>query len=154
VEIDLSQLLGKSLRLIEMEARMKDIRVQTAIAADLPRALGDEIQVQQVILNLASNAMDAMAATPIQDRKLRIEATPSDEGGSLICIADHGTGIVSADEQRVFDPFYTTKGMGLGIGLSICRQIVEAHGGKLWHEANAGGGTIFRFTLPTTTQGA
>jgi signal transduction histidine kinase len=154
MEIDLSQLLGKSLKLIEMEARMRDIHVETAIAADLPRALGDEIQVQQVILNLASNAMDAMAATPTDDRKLHLEATSSDDDSILICIADHGTGIVSADEQRVFEPFYTTKGMGLGIGLSICRQIVEAHGGKLWHEVNAGGGTIFRFTLPTATQGA
>jgi len=153
VEIDLSELLGKSLQLIEMEARIKDIRVEARIAADLPRALGDEIQVQQVILNLASNAMDAMATTPIRDRRLRIEAAPSDDGGSLIRIADHGTGIVIADEQRVFEPFYTTKGTGLGIGLSLCRQIVEAHGGKLWHEPNAGGGTVFWFTLPASEGG-
>jgi signal transduction histidine kinase len=153
MEIDLSQLLGKSLKLIEMEARMREIIVETAIAVDLPRALGDEIQVQQVILNLASNAMDAMAATPTNDKKLHLEAKLSDDDSILICIADHGTGIVSADEQRVFEPFYTTKGVGLGIGLSICRQLVEAHGGKLWHEPNAGGGTMFRFTLPTAIQG-
>jgi signal transduction histidine kinase len=152
-EIDLAQLLAKSLKLIEMEARMKDINVETAIAAALPRALGDEIQVQQVILNLASNAMDAMAATPTDDRKLRLEATSSNDDGILISIADRGSGIVEDDEQRVFEPFYTTKGMGLGIGLSICRQIVEAHGGKLWHAPNPSGGTIFRFTLPTTAQG-
>lgn len=154
VEIDLSQLLGKSLVLIEMEARMRDIHVDTAIAANLPRALGDEIQVQQVILNLASNAMEAMAATPIHDRRLRLEATASPDDGILICVADRGPGIASVDEQRVFEPFYTTKDMGLGIGLSICRQIVEAHGGKLWHEPKAGGGTVFRFTLPDASQGA
>ncbi len=152
-EIDLSHLLDKSLRLIEMEARMKDIRVEADIAADLPHTLGDEIQVQQVILNLASNAMDAMAAAPARDRELRIVVTPSDDDAILICVVDHGQGIVADDGERVFEPFYTTKGMGLGIGLSICRQIVEAHGGKLWHEPNAGGGTVFRFTLPVAKDG-
>ncbi len=153
VEIDLSHLLEKSLRLIEMEARMKDIRVETDIALDLPRALGDEIQVQQVILNLASNAMDAMVAAPAGDRELRIDVTPSDDNAISICVVDHGPGIVAEDGQRVFEPFFTTKGTGLGIGLSICRQIVEAHGGKLWHEPHAGGGTVFRFTLPAARDG-
>ncbi len=152
-EINLSHLLDKSLRLIEMEARMKDVRVEADIAADLPHTLGDEIQVQQVILNLASNAMDAMAAAPACDRELRIVVTPSDDSAILICVVDHGQGIVADDGERVFEPFYTTKGMGLGIGLSICRQIVEAHGGKLWHEPNAGGGTVFRFTLPVAKDG-
>ena len=150
-ELDVAKLLTRSLMLIEMEARRRGVDVQTVIAPDLQRALGDEIQVQQVILNLASNAMDAMADVPPGRRELRLEAASSRDDCVLICVADRGAGIGPDDEQKVFDPFYTTKPMGLGIGLSICQQIVEAQGGKLWHERQDGGGTVFRFTLPEAT---
>ncbi len=150
-ELDVPKLLTRSLMLIEMDARRRGVNVETAIAPDLPRALGDEIQVQQVILNLASNAMDAMADVSAEHRQLRLEAAPAGDDGILICVTDRGPGIELDDEQKVFEPFYTTKAMGLGIGLSICRQIVEAHGGKLWHERQDGGGTVFRFTLPEAT---
>ncbi len=108
-ELDVAKLLTRSLMLIEMEARRRGINVETAIAADLRRALGDEIQVQQVILNLASNAMDAMADAPAERRQLRLEAAPAGDDGILICVADRGAGIGPDDEQKVFEPFYTTK---------------------------------------------
>lgn len=152
VDIDPAELMRSAAKLVEMESRVRDVRVETVIAPDLPRGLGDEIQIQQVILNLALNSMEAMAATPTHARVLRLEAAASDDG-ILIRVADHGPGIASSDEEKVFEPFYTTKSTGLGIGLSICRSIVEAHGGRLWHDPNPGGGAVFHFTLPSSTDG-
>jgi two-component system, LuxR family, sensor histidine kinase TtrS len=154
IEIDVAQLLDRTLKLIEMEGRLKDVRIETSVAPELPRALGDEIQIQQVILNLAHNAMEAMAAVPLRDRALRLEATASGDDLILIRVADRGPGIADADDERIFEPFYTTKGTGLGIGLAICRAIVEAHGGELWHVPNEGGGTVFQLSLPAASDGA
>jgi signal transduction histidine kinase len=130
------------------------VRVETAVASGLAPAFGDDIQIQQVVMNLAHNAIDAMLAVPGGERTLRIEAAPSGEGGVEVRVADRGPGIADDDREKVYDPFYTTKGTGLGIGLSICRTIVEAHGGRLWHDRNPGGGTVFRFTLPDASDGA
>jgi signal transduction histidine kinase len=152
--IDVEQLLANAVRLIEMEGRIKDVRIESSVAAGLPPALGDEIQIQQVILNLARNAMEAMIATPAGERLLRLEATAPDGGGVAIGVSDSGPGIAAADGEKVFDPFYTTKPTGLGVGLAISRAIVEAHGGALWHAPSAGGGTVFRFTLPDAQDGA
>jgi two-component system sensor histidine kinase DctS len=124
------------------------------VVPELPPVLGDGIQIQQVILNLAHNAMEAMVAVPAAARVLRLEAHASGSDPLLIRVADRGPGIASADEESVFEPFRTTKENGLGIGLSICRTIVEAHGGKLWHVPNPGGGTVFQFTLPRAEEGA
>ena len=153
VEIDLAKLISEALKIIQMEGRMKDIRIETDIAPDLPRALGDGIQVQQVLLNLTHNAMGAMATAPMEARVLRVEANVAGGGQVLIRVVDRGSGIALSDEERVYEPFYTTKETGLGIGLSICRTLVEAHGGRLWHVPNAGGGTVFQFTLPQAGDG-
>lgn len=152
--IDVAGLVGNALPLIEIECRQGGVRVETAVAPGLAPAFGDEIQVQQVVMNLAHNAIDAMLAVPGGERTLRIEAAPFEEGGVEIRVADRGPGIADDDREKVYDPFYTTKGTGLGIGLSICRTIVEAHGGRLWHDRNPGGGTVFRFTLPDASDGA
>ncbi|MBK6805539.1 MAG: GAF domain-containing protein [Betaproteobacteria bacterium] len=152
--IDVAGLIGNALPLIEIECRQGDVRVETAVAPGLAPAFGDEIQVQQVVMNLAHNAIDAMLAASCAERTLRIEAAPSEEGGVEVRVADRGPGIADDDREKVYDPFYTTKGNGLGIGLSICRTIVEAHGGRLWHDRNPGGGTVFRFTLPDASDGA
>ena len=98
--------------------------------------------------------MEAMAAVPAGERALRLEAAAAADGLILIRVADRGPGIAHADDERIFEPFYTTKGAGLGIGLAICRAIVEAHGGKLWHAPNEGGGTLFQFSLPVASEGA
>ena len=153
VEIDLAKLISEALKIIQMEGRMKDIRIETDIAPDLPRALGDGIQVQQVLLDPTHNAMGAMATAPMEARVLRVEANVAGGGQVLIRVVDRGSGIALSDEERVYEPFYTTKETGLGIGLSICRTLVEAHGGRLWHVPNAGGGQVFQFTLPQAGDG-
>jgi signal transduction histidine kinase len=152
--IDLPVLLGNALQFIEIEGRLKDVRIESSIPPDLPPTLGDEIQIQQVVMNLAHNAMEAMTAVPARERVLRLEAEASSDDRILIRVADRGPGIPEAETEQVFEPFHTTKESGLGIGLSICRNIVEAHGGSLRHAPRAGGGTVFYFTLPVAKEGA
>jgi signal transduction histidine kinase len=107
---------------------------------------GDRVQLQQVIINLVLNAMEAMASVTDRPRDLIIR-TAQDGDQVLVAIADSGTGIDPDRIDRLFSSFYTTKPGGLGMGLSICRSIIEAHGGKLWASANAGPGATFQFTL-------
>jgi C4-dicarboxylate-specific signal transduction histidine kinase len=151
--IDLSILMESARQLIAMEGELKGVRIETAVARDAQPVLGDEIQIQQVLLNLAHNAMDAMEAVPAHERVLRLEVSAADDNSVLVRVADRGLGIAEAHAENVFEPFHTTKVAGLGIGLSICRAIVEAHGGSLWHVPNPGGGTVFQFTLPAEQQG-
>jgi two-component system sensor kinase FixL len=106
----------------------------------------DKIQIQQVLLNLIRNAVEAMAGSPRRELDLRTE--PHGNGFVVVRVSDTGPGISEALAARVFDPFMTTKKGGMGVGLSICRTIVEAHGGRIWVEPRAGGGASFAFTIP------
>jgi len=119
----------------------------------LPPALGDRIQLQQVIMNLIVNGSDAMVPVLDRPRILRIGSKP-DSGGDTIIVAveDLGTGIDPATADRIFDPLFTTKRDGMGMGLSICRSIIQAHGGRLWVTPGNSHGAVFQFTLPTQTQ--
>ena len=108
---------------------------------------GDRVQLQQVMLNLILNAIEAMIGGDGALRELVI-TTESNSEGLLVSVADTGSGIALEDRERVFESFHTTKADGLGIGLSICRSIVEAHGGRLWADAHHPRGTVFRFTVP------
>ena len=108
--------------------------------------MGDRIQLQQVLLNLITNAIEAMA-TVDGPRVLAVSSDIRDDGGVMISIADTGTGIDAQDVQRVFNPLFTTKSGGMGMGLSICRSIIEAHDGMLWVVPNAPRGSIFQFVL-------
>ncbi len=146
--LDPEYLVRNALQLIEIEARLHDVHVDSFVAAALPPAMGDEIQIQQVIMNLARNAMEAMAGMDSECRQLRLEVDANPAGGTRFSLADRGPGIPAGDCDRIFEPFYTTKGNGLGIGLAICRSIVEAHGGRLWLTPRPEGGSIFHFTLP------
>jgi signal transduction histidine kinase len=110
---------------------------------------GDRVQLQQVLLNLILNAAEAMGSVEEGPRELLI-STEQDQAGVLVAVRDSGPGIDSAHLDRVFDAFYTTKPSGTGMGLSICRSIIHAHGGKLWAEANEPRGAVFQFTLPGT----
>ena len=109
---------------------------------------GDRVQLQQVLLNLALNAIEAMGSVQEGPRELSISTEQTDEPGVLVAVRDTGPGIDTKHLERVFEPFYTTKSSGLGMGLSICRSIIDAHGGRLWAEANEPRGAVFQFTLP------
>jgi hypothetical protein len=109
---------------------------------------GDRVQVQQVVLNLVLNAVEAMSSVE-PERKLLISTEQSQANGTLVAVRDSGPGIDSNELERVFEAFYTTKSGGMGMGLSICRSIINAHGGRLWAEPNEPRGVAFRFTLPS-----
>ena len=117
-------------------------------------ALADRVQLQQVILNLITNAIDAMRASQQRPRSLRITTATGEANSLLISVQDSGAGIDPKHREQIFEPFYTTKPRGMGLGLSICRSIIEAHGGRLWAEPAHPHGTVFQFTLATHTAGA
>jgi signal transduction histidine kinase len=124
------------------------VSVQTHLSEGLPHVHADRVQVQQVVLNLILNAVEAMGSIEEGIRELSITTGQLEVGGVLVAVYDSGPGIDPKHLDRVFDAFYTTKSSGVGMGLSICRSIVHAHGGRLWADVNIPRGTVFRFTLP------
>lgn len=139
-------LLEEASSLALVGARERSVPVDFRTAPALPPVLVDRVQIQQVIVNLLRNAVEAMEASP--RREITIDVAPASDGLVAIGVADTGHGIAQNIAQRLFQPFNTTKAHGMGVGLSLCRSIVEAHGGRLWAEPNPAGGTIFRFTVP------
>jgi signal transduction histidine kinase len=123
------------------------IQLQTQLAEDLPVIQGDRVQLQQVMLNLMMNAIEAMSPMSDERRELLV-STQTEAGCVLVAVRDTGPGLPEVAIERAFEAFYTTKSSGLGMGLSICRSIVEAHGGRLWATANVPKGAAFRFTVP------
>jgi C4-dicarboxylate-specific signal transduction histidine kinase len=134
-------------QLQQLDAQKHRIRVAVDIAPDLPEVLVDRVMVEQVLANLVRNGIEAMRATRPADRKLTISARLDLEGNIAVCVADRGSGISATDEAQLFTPFFTTKENGMGIGLAICRSIIEYHEGHLYFEHNEGGGSMFTFTL-------
>jgi signal transduction histidine kinase len=148
-EFDLGALVTSTVGLVEIESRLQDVRIEVDVQPGLPLVLADEVQIQQVLLNLARNGIDAMQEVPQANRILRVAASRSGGREIVVRVRDSGKGITAHDAEHLFEPFYTTKEKGLGIGLAICRSIVEAHGGKLSFLPNStGGGAVFEFTLP------
>lgn len=143
---NLNQLIQELARLLRDEAIRQDVSIKLVLADDLPRVAIDQVQIQQVLLNLATNGMDAMTriAPP---RVLIIRSKKHGEDGILVEVEDHGTGVAPEIAARIFEPFFSTKPQGTGIGLAICRSIVEAHNGRLGVENSASGGAIFQFTI-------
>ena len=143
---NIASLIEEASALALVGAKERGIKVLIDTDPDLPEAMVDRVQVQQVLLNLIRNAIEAM-----EDRPLRTLSLTTTRYGDqvLVSVADTGSGVPPEIVARLFQPFVTTKTDGMGIGLSVCRTIIEAHGGKLWMEPNAGGGSIFHFTLPT-----
>jgi hypothetical protein len=129
------------------EIKKAQVKLQVERDPELPAIYADAVMLEQVMFNLSKNAIEAMAATPVKDRALKIILRKQDEM-LAVSIIDRGTGISDEQMEQLFKPFYTTKGSGMGMGLNICRSIIEHHQGRLWVEANPAGGTIFRFTLP------
>jgi PAS domain S-box-containing protein len=147
--LNLSELIHEVLAMINPEARRHQVAVRTELAAGLPLVRGDRVQVQQVLLNLAMNGLDAMKAVTERPRELVIRARLHDAGTVLVAVQDRGIGLDAQSRERLFEPFYTTKPDGMGMGLAISRTIIEAHGGRLWPVANGDYGATFQFTLPS-----
>ena len=145
--LELGSLAGEVVRLVSADAAARQVTIGLEIPAELPRVLGDRVHLQQVLVNLLVNGMDAMSACPVPLRRLVIQATQLDPGIVQIAVRDSGAGIPPANVSKVFDPFHTTKPGGLGLGLAICRSIVEMHGGAITLENNLDRGATARFTL-------
>jgi signal transduction histidine kinase len=146
--VDLNQVVRDVLSLARSDLITRNVSVITQLDPGAALVLADPVQLQQVLLNLIVNACEAMSASPPSQRRLTISTCLSDEGRAIACsVADRGCGIPPGNTERIFQPFVTTKKQGLGLGLAICRSIIEAHGGRLWAEnAPDGCGAIVRFT--------
>ena len=142
----LNELIQESLALARQDLQKHGIVVQAAPTKQMPEVTGNRIQLQQVLLNLIMNAIDAMAAQD-EPRILTVKFEGCEGDRVMISVADTGTGISSQDADRLFNPLFTTKSDGMGMGLSICRSIIEAHEGQLWFAANGHRGAVFHFTL-------
>jgi len=148
--VDINAAIREVIELTRSEAMKTGVSVRTELAEGLPLVPGDRVALQQVILNLILNALEAMSEMSEGPRELRISAGTTESGEVLVAVRDSGPGLAPATLARLFTAFYTTKPKGLGLGLSICRTIIEANGGRLWASANAPRGAVFQFTLPVS----
>jgi PAS domain S-box-containing protein len=146
--VDIKDLVREVLELMHADLITSNIEALSHVQENLPHVMGDRVQLQQVLLNLVVNACDAIGTFVVAPRRLTISAITDDPGAVRISVADCGTGVAGADLERLFEPFFTTKAHGLGLGLSISRSVVAAHGGRLWAENNAEGGATFNVSLP------
>ncbi|WEX79161.1 PAS domain S-box protein [Sinorhizobium numidicum] len=153
-QVDLNGLIEDSLALVDGEVRRHRILLRTELAHDLPRVAGDRVQLQQVMLNLVMNGIEAMKKVEDRPRELLISSRPHASEAVLVAVQDTGVGLAPQNVERVFEAFYTTKAEGLGMGLAICRSIIEAHGGRLWAAASEPCGAVFQFTLPSDQDGS
>jgi signal transduction histidine kinase len=155
-EVEINEAILEVVALTHGEAVKNGVSVQTELAEGLSLVHADRVQLQQVVLNLVINAIEAMSGVSERQRKLLISTgkVEGDADGVLVAVRDSGPGLDPASLERLFEAFYTTKPGGLGMGLSICRSIIEARGGRLWAEANEPQGAIFQFTAPADPSGA
>jgi signal transduction histidine kinase len=147
-EFDLNDVVRDALQIVRSEALKRGVELDANHANGSLPVRGDRIQLQQVILNLAMNGMDAMESCPSGNGKMSVHTALIEKTTVEVSVADSGTGIPTDRLGTVFDTFYTTKRHGTGLGLAIARTIVETYGGKIWAENRPGGGAAFRFTLP------
>src|SRR5271156_1053497 len=148
-ELDINEVIQEVLVLADRELYENQVLPDRQLKTDLPSVLADRVQLQQVLLNLIMNGVEAMAAVTDRPRLLRVQSRIDDSGDLLVAISDSGTGF-GLELDRVFNPFFTTKANGMGMGLSISRSIVESHGGRLRAAPNSPHGAVFSFTLPAT----
>jgi PAS domain S-box-containing protein len=149
--VDVNEIIQEMIVLLHNEAKRYSIAVQMELAADLPQAMGDRVQLQQVMMNLILNSIEAMRETS-GTRELAIKSQPAENGGLMVSVSDTGVGLPPQQADQIFNTFFTTKLHGIGMGLSISRSIVESHEGRLWATNNSPRGASFHFTLPTTLE--
>jgi signal transduction histidine kinase len=137
---------------VQRELISHQILLPVELAPALPKILGDRVQLQQVIINLVMNGIEAMQSVTDRPRELVIRSRQDEKQQVLVSVTDCGVGISAENLDRLFNAFFTTKSSGMGMGLSICRSIIEAHGGRLWATANIPYGATFQFTLPVDAQ--
>jgi C4-dicarboxylate-specific signal transduction histidine kinase len=147
-EMDINDAIGDVLTLARTELQRKRIVLRTEFAPSLRPAVGDRVQLQQVVLNLIINAAEALAGVDDRPRDITVMTARHDDDHILIAVSDSGIGLGGVNLERIFEPFYTKKNSGMGMGLSIARSIVESHGGRLWATPRVGAGATFQFTVP------
>jgi C4-dicarboxylate-specific signal transduction histidine kinase len=147
VELDINEVIQEVTILVRHEATLSGVSVRLDLAADLPRVLGDRVQLQQVLINLVINGIEAMRTLTDRPRELLVKSAKNADA-VLIQVQDSGQGLDPEQVGRIFEPFFTTKPQGIGMGLSISRSIIESHGGRLWTVPGSSG-ALFQFTLPT-----
>ena len=141
--------MDEVLVLVQPDAASRKVRLGVEVPKTLPSVRGDRVHLQQVLLNLILNGMDAMAEVPAEGRRLVVRARQADAGTIEVAIADAGHGVAAAKLARLFEPFFTTKPDGMGLGLPISATIIGAHGGRIWAESGPAGATFY-FTLPVS----
>jgi len=152
--LDLNAMIDDTVSLVKPEALRHNVTMQLELAPELPPLRGDRIQLQQVIINLVINGFQAMSMVTDRRRILFVRTQQQGSDHALVAVQDAGVGIEPENLGRLFSAFYTTKPDGMGMGLSICRSIVESHGGSVWATPNAGAGMTFQFTIPRVDQAA
>jgi signal transduction histidine kinase len=148
VPLNINDLIQEVLRHTQAEMRLNRVSIQTELSGQLPLVTVNPVQLQQVMLNLVTNAVDAMSSVTDRARVIHIRSEPHRPGNILVSVEDAGIGLHEEHKHRIFEPFFTTKSYGLGMGLMICQSIIEAHGGRLWMINNVAQGATFHFTLP------
>ena len=149
---DVAEITGTVVELLRLEAERLQLRIELALAPGLPAVHADRVMIEQVLLNLVKNAIEAMREVPAARRGLRIEGRVNLDGEVEVRVCDRGVGLSEEQGRQLFSPFFTTKSDGLGIGLAICRSIIEYHEGRLFFEPREDGGSVFGFTLPPSDE--
>jgi C4-dicarboxylate-specific signal transduction histidine kinase len=152
--LDVNDVAREVIALVQRELTSHRVSLRTELAPALPMILGDRVQLQQVIINLVMNGNEAMQAVMDRPRELVIRSRQDEAQQVLLSVTDSGVGISVENADRLFNPFFTTKSTGMGMGLSICRSIVETHGGRLWATPNVPHGATLQFTLPVNADRA
>jgi C4-dicarboxylate-specific signal transduction histidine kinase len=148
--VQIAEVIEEIIGFAEIEARKAGVRISVSVPPDLPPAYADKIMIEQLVLNLVKNGIEAMRETVRSERELAISARANGKDFIEVKVSDRGHGVLVEQTEKLFTPFYTTKPDGMGMGLNICRSIIEFHNGRLWTVANPGGGSVFSFTLPVS----
>jgi signal transduction histidine kinase len=151
--IDINSLIAEVIPLLQHELRSHGVSLQTEMTPSRLSILGDRVQLQQVLMNLVLNGMEAIASVTDGPRELLIRSSKNGADQTIVAVQDSGIGIDPDNAERLFNPFFTTKPDGTGMGLSICRSIIGLHGGRVWASRNEGPGATFQFSLPLHREG-